>query len=272
MAKASTAVAKTEETGIARMTDEDFARMALEDAGAGMERVTSQDLVIPFLAILQTLSPQVDKREPEYVEGAEPGMIYNPATGMLYPANTGILFIPALYMRRHVEWNKREDGGGIVRDWGEDDSRLQECTRNDRNQDVTPDGTVIVVSGTWYGLLADTGEQVVIGMSSTQLKKSRQWITSARTLKEPVPGNPNQKFTPPLFYYSYRLTTVPESNDQGKWDGWKVTRDVQTRALPNGDELYLAAKAFKKSIEEGAVKLAQEGVTAGNKPDDEIPF
>ena len=42
-------------------------------AGRGTEQITSKDMSIPFLRILAQLSPQVNKRDGSYVEGAEAG-------------------------------------------------------------------------------------------------------------------------------------------------------------------------------------------------------
>jgi hypothetical protein len=42
------------------------------------------DLALPFIRILGQLSPQVNKRDAKYVQGAEAGMIYNSVTNQLY--------------------------------------------------------------------------------------------------------------------------------------------------------------------------------------------
>ena len=47
----------------------------LEDAGAGQENMSQEDMMIPRLSILQDGSAQVKKRDGAYVEGAEVGMI-----------------------------------------------------------------------------------------------------------------------------------------------------------------------------------------------------
>ena len=44
--------------------------MFAEDAGSGLENVTSEDMAIPRLKILQALSPEVNKNDGKYVEGA----------------------------------------------------------------------------------------------------------------------------------------------------------------------------------------------------------
>ena len=49
-------------------------------AQAGYENTGQQDQLIPFLAILQALSPQVQQGTPEYIEGARTGQLFNTAT------------------------------------------------------------------------------------------------------------------------------------------------------------------------------------------------
>ena len=51
------------------------------DIDTGMGDVTSADVALPRFTILQGLSPQVNSRKDEYVEGAKMGMIFNTATG-----------------------------------------------------------------------------------------------------------------------------------------------------------------------------------------------
>ena len=48
----------------------DLAAAFAADSGVGFEEVTSSDLQIPFLRIIQALSPQLKKNDPAYIEGA----------------------------------------------------------------------------------------------------------------------------------------------------------------------------------------------------------
>ena len=50
------------------------------DADKGSQNMTQEDLALPFLKVLGQLSPEVNKRDGKYVEGAEPGMILNTVT------------------------------------------------------------------------------------------------------------------------------------------------------------------------------------------------
>ena len=45
--------------------------MLFEDQGAGQEGIESQDLMIPRITILQSMSPQVNKRDGQYVDSTQ---------------------------------------------------------------------------------------------------------------------------------------------------------------------------------------------------------
>ena len=66
-------VAKKEATELTVVSDD----ILFEDQGAGQEGIDSQDLMIPRITILQSMSPQVNKRDGKHVEGAEVGDIFN---------------------------------------------------------------------------------------------------------------------------------------------------------------------------------------------------
>ena len=40
-----------------------------EEAGAGLENFTTEDMQIPFIRILQALSPQLNKQDSMYIKG-----------------------------------------------------------------------------------------------------------------------------------------------------------------------------------------------------------
>ena len=54
------------------------------DADKGSQNMTQEDLALPFLKVLGQLSPEVNKRDGKYVEGAEPGMIINTVTNEVF--------------------------------------------------------------------------------------------------------------------------------------------------------------------------------------------
>ena len=67
------------------------------DANAGSQNMTQEDLALQFLKVLGQLSPEVNKRDGKYVEGAEPGMILNTVTTEIYDGAKGINVLPVFY-------------------------------------------------------------------------------------------------------------------------------------------------------------------------------
>ena len=67
------AIKKKEATNITQFDPSIFEK----DANQGLGNLGMDDLAIPFLRILSDTSPQIKKRDPLYIEGAESGMIYN---------------------------------------------------------------------------------------------------------------------------------------------------------------------------------------------------
>lgn len=225
-------------------------------AGQGLESVRREDIILPRFSILQALSPQVNRRESEYIEGAEQGQIVNVATGELFDALT---VIPVAYQRRHIEWRPRKAGGGLVNDYGTDESILTQCKVQEKGPAITPAGNELVVTGTWYVLhVSPDGamSQAFIPMSSTQLKASRKWMTlvTSDRVQHPTKG----WFQPPIYFRSYNLTTVPESNDQGNWFGWRVERGATILDLPEGQAIMSAAQRFALAVTTGEVQAKAE--------------
>ncbi len=256
-------LAKKGKTDLASTEDMD---LFLEDMGQGAEQMTADDLTIPYLSILQSLSPQVKKNDPAYIKGSEEGMFFNSAMGKVYDGEKGIILIPVFFVKRYVEWNLREKGGGFVADHGQDSSILEKCTPDDKKRSITSSGTQIVPTATYYVIAVDeeTGEmeRAIIAMSSTSLKASRKWNTLTNTVRATNPKT-GEKFMPALWYMSYRATTVPESNEKGSWMGWKIEYNKPTVELEDGHNVYLAAREFYSSIRGGEIKVAvpQEEVT-----------
>ena len=98
--------------GAVQAFDDDFLNEAAEYGDAGRTKGI-EDNVVPFLSLLQDMSPEVKKRDPEYVEGAEPGYILNKATRKLYAPDTGLVVQPWATDRCINQWVPREAGGGF---------------------------------------------------------------------------------------------------------------------------------------------------------------
>jgi hypothetical protein len=91
----------------------------LDDAGGGMEEATADSFAIPFLAVLQKGSPQVDEASGQQIKGAKQGMIFETVTKSLFDGNKGVELVQAHYKRvfalgcaRRRRWLQGRDCAG----------------------------------------------------------------------------------------------------------------------------------------------------------------
>jgi len=225
------------------------ANMFEEDAAKGLGAIGQDDLALPFLKILGQLSPEVNKRDGKYVEGAEPGMIFNSVSGELYDGVKGLDVIPAFYKLEYIEWKDRGEGPGAPVAIYDSSSDIMSKTKPDANyKDRLPNGNYIEKTASHFVIITgDSPATALISMKSTQLKISRKWNSMMSGIK--LKGK-NGLYTPASFSHIYKLKTTQMSNDKGTWFGWEVSK-----VGPITDaSIYQQAKSFSESISKGAVK------------------
>ena len=231
-----------------------------EDAAKGLGNIGQQDLALPFLKILGQLSPEVNKRDGKYVEGAEPGMIFNSVSGELYDGAKGINVIPAFYKLEYVEWKDRGEGAGGPVAIHDSSSDIMSQTKADANyKDRLPNGNYVEKTASHFVIITgDSPSTALISMKSTQLKISRKWNSMMSGIK--LKGK-NGLFTPASFSHIYRLKTTQMSNDKGTWFGW----DVSKVGPITDTSLYQQAKTFSDNISKGSVKAKHGEEKKGSK-------
>ena len=230
-----------------------------DDAAKGLGKIGQDDLALPFLKILGQLSPEVNKRDGKYVEGAEPGMIFNSVSGELYDGVKGIDVIPCFYKLEYIEWKDRGEGLGAPVNIYDSSSDIMSKTTPDANyKDRLPNGNYIDKTASHFVIITgDNPATALISMKSTQLKISRKWNSMMSGIKM---KGANGLFTPASFSHIYRLKTTQMSNDKGTWFGWEVSK-----VGPVTDQsLYGQAKSFSENISKGSVK-AKHGETEAKK-------
>ena len=225
------------------------ANMFEDDAAKGLGAIGQEDLALPFLKILGQLSPEVNKRDGKYVEGAEPGMIFNSVSGELYDGVKGIDVIPCFYKLEYIEWKDRGEGLGAPIAIYDSSSDIMSKTKPDANyKDRLPNGNYIEKTASHFVIVSgDSPSTALISMKSTQLKISRKWNSMMSGIKM---KGANGMFTPASFSHIYKLKTTQMSNDKGTWFGWEVSKvgPVTEKGL------YDQAKGFRDSISKGSVK------------------
>jgi len=230
---------------------------AFDTEDTGYENVKPGDLIVPRYTILQGLSPQVTKGKPEYDAEARVGQIYN--IGLQEVVGEELHFLPVHYTKTYLEWAPRSSGKGLVA-VHEDSSILDRAPRDDKGRPTLKNGNYIAETAQFFGfdLNGKTPRKIFIPMASTQLKKARRLLTLA--MSEEITLDNGTTRVPPIYYRTYKLTTVPESNQEGSWVGWKIERDTALPDMDNWQELVETAKRFRSALTAGKVKGDMAGV------------
>jgi len=215
----------------------------------GLQNITLDDVAIPFVSIIQSGSPQKNPRHEKYIEGAEEGDIFNTVTNELYAS---VDIVPTAYKKVFVEWKDRKTGGGFVRIHDKNSAIVQNAKRNEDGKIVLSNGNLLVETAQFFVLLVDVDNQddivgvqrAVLAFTSTQLKKSRKWVTQMRELM--LDGDEGL-FNPPMFAYIYTISTQSESNDKGSWFGW----NIEINKMVESERLFDLAQQYSISIDAG---------------------
>ena len=264
----STAVAQKAESLPANVMDDLFA-----SAGQGVENLGVEDIQIPFMRILQPLSPQLIKQDAKFIKGASAGDIFNTVTGQYWDADEGVTIIPCAYEIKFLEFQLRESGGGFL---GEIDPNSQDVRKAQRNgpHEMLPSGNELVRVAQFLVVAVGADgvtQQMILDMKKTQMKVAKQWNTRRAGMKimHPEKG----LFTPPMWATVWNIKTVQESNDKGSWFNYNISSldmsDVPQAAIAEAKGIY---DGFRKGDIKTSAGTADEMNAATRDYGDEIPF
>lgn len=261
MAKASTAVAEKPKNEVATINEDAF-----DNLPSGMENVTSADLKIPKLGILQALSPQLKKSDPLYIEGASQGEFADTGINQVFKVDE-LPLLPVYFAKIYLEWAPRDSGKGLVANHGL--IKPQGLKQDDKMRLWNGDN-LVQETATFYVLnLAANWRRSFVPLVSTQLKAARQWLTlinaERRTNKD------GQEVPVPIYYRSWNATVVDQKNNQGDWFGWKFNPGQKVLELDPTGQLLKEAVDFMEQIKAGIVKadVASMGTEAHAATGDE---
>jgi hypothetical protein len=242
------------------VSEEEF----IEASNRSSKSFDIKDQTIPFLKILQPLSPQLND-----LDGAKAGMFCNVATGKLA---TNMLVIPLVHCWNYTEW--LPDRGGFVRDWGTDEQGWKmQCDQENRTafRPVTMEGNSIVQARHFYvyDVDEDTGdiETCIFPFTGTMLTRAKLW--SSKIIYSPKIKTSQGLFRAPFYYYTYRMTTELIKRGTYRWYlpvitlNMKEGKAVSTLDLPNGRSIWEAAKDFEKSFDAGEIRISAPQVEEG---------
>jgi hypothetical protein len=246
-------------TAVTTTDGDELAALMAQDAGSGFEEASRDAFAVPFLRVLQDLSPQVKRKMAGYIEGAKPGMIFNTATKELFET---VRIIPCYFSQAFLEWVPRGDkqgerggGKGFVAAHPANTHLVAKAVREGA-KNVLPNGNELSDTRQHFVLYEredGTWDQALIALSSTQIKKSKAWMTNARAphpdIKLPN-GRPHP--SPPMYACLYTVHgTEEEANEQGSWHVWTF----EGRERITDPALYMQARTFCETMREGKAKV-----------------
>lgn len=214
------------------------------DAAQGLENVKTENLALPILKLLQNGSGEAQKRNQNYVEGAEPGMFLNTVTKKVYDGAKGIEVVPCYYKLEFQEWADFGTGSGRPENIFDASSDiLSKTTKDPSGKDRLENGNYILTVGQHFVLIVDgeITEPALISMSSSQGKVSRKWNSMMASIT--LEGK-NGPFTPATYSHKYVLSSVLNSGKGNQWYGFNVVRG----AMVDNASLYERAKKFHNSF------------------------
>jgi hypothetical protein len=216
-----------------------------DDANKGFENVRQESLALPILKLLQNGSGEAQKRNQNYVEGAEPGMFLNTVTKKLYDGDKGINVIPCYHKTEYQEWAEFGTGSGRPENIYPADSDILTKTTKDGARDRLPNGNYILnVHQNFVLIVAENGhaESALISMSASQSKVAKKWLSlqMSQTMSDD-----KGIFTPASFAYAYKITSVLNSGKGNQWYGYSISLAGE---VTNSD-LYVRAKDFHNTLE-----------------------
>lgn len=199
----------------------------------GNENVSSDDLQLPRIDVLQALSPQINKKKDEYIDGAEVGMLFNTLTHELYP--DGVHVTPVSFVKRFLVWvNRKMDSEGGLRGVFDTAAEAEEFMQDQPDEDKLE-----LVPTAEHLMLLDDGTEVILSMAKSKMKVSRRFNSLVR-----LSGGDR-------FSARYLVTTVDDKSAQGEYQNIKLEQD----GYPS-EQVYLKAEKLYEAINSGAMKQA----------------
>lgn len=273
----STAMTKEAPAALVQVPTDEYG----DERGLGTSHLAADEKSIPFLNLLQSNSPEVEKQT---VPGARAGMFLNSVTKELTPGNVGFVIQPVWHDRSIVEWKDRDKGGGLVgRHSPTSPEALEAKDSHGGNFISTKENPVkrgenflVDTRYLYCNILTDDGQEFtgayfLLAASKSKIKPTQDFVTAIDIIRG----------RPPLFAARARLTAVTQIQKGSGKEFWNIRfmpyvegQTYQQTLIPgkgpDGQKhpLLVAGRAFYDAITGGVLKAdfdaqAMEAVDEG---------
>ena len=262
-------------------TDLDVYRDLVDTAGAGLEDARVEELLTPFLGLLQPLSPQLDRSRPEYIPEARDGMFINTLTNQVFSGEEGLQVIPCARDYLYGEWIPRDLGGGFRGQHSPDEPLVMRLKKEQGafKKLVTVEGTELVEQFNVFALVGpapltpENAERVVMAFTSTKITVYKGWFSRIANIRYPVDG---RSITPAMYAHLWQMTSVSQSNKQGRF--WNIKVELSGGPNPRNslirpnELLFQMGKEFSELVRSGRAKADFSAESADTHTEDAPPF
>ena len=193
---------------------------AAQGAGRGNEEVGNA-IAIPRIKLLQKMSPEVDKYNAKYVEGADVGQFINSISNELYGEE--LYAISLKFKIEYVVWRSLDAGGGLLGNFATQAEAEAEVAAQEKPSEYEIKDThshVLLLKNPEAGELS---HPIIMDFTSSKLRVSRSWNTQ-------IASKGGDRFSS-----LWRLKSMPVESRTGaqfmnldvEWVGWTMEEDYQ---------------------------------------------
>jgi hypothetical protein len=178
------------------------------DTAEGFEQINASTKAIPFLRVIQKLSPELDENDAKYLVGAKEGDFFNTVTKDLIGKEFACIVLH--FDRIFIEW--KPNRGGFV-GYHTEENALRIAVDRTFGKWKTEEGNLLQENYV-YMLLVEGFEKegpCVLSLSSSAIKVAKEWN---RLMTTHVMDD-GKKALP--YYLVWKVKSEYQKNDKGTW-------------------------------------------------------
>lgn len=248
-----------------------------EHADRGFEDERPDETQVPFIALLQSNSPQVTGEGGVEIPGAKAGRFFNTVAGTVI--GESFEFIPAAKQHVFVEWKPRTQGGGFVGMRQLDEPVVQKAreTSKEFGKYTAENGNNLVDTIYLFGLVKLPGggyQAACLAFTSTKIKAYKKWNTLVNQFT--VAGPDGKRIRPPRYAHVVTVKSVAAKNQKGSFFVLELKPakgSIAESLLTRDDPLFIEAAKLADAVSTGTAKVAEEATSSGAEDNEaESPF
>lgn len=216
----------------------------------------SDEVTLPFVRIVQKMSPYLVEGDANYIEGCKAGQLVHTVDNKSYDS---LMIIPLRFEHLKIQWRMREHGGGLVQVFKPTDPDLPATHKVEYQNIVTDEPDTVLEDTMQYVCKVLTADCEDIGMavvscSKSGLKFARKWNVQLQTKKLQLSNG--RVIRAPLFSHMYPLSTLQETNNKNgmtqSWHSFKFGEGV----VLEDSELLQACIDLAKQVNDSSFATA----------------